>query len=347
MRNGEAASTARTPPLRIRNKTPSPTRSLAQPSPTRSVHPERGERAKESRLADMQSALLQTDIPVEEGTIEAVVVSPRATMPPQMPPSEGTLAAKSAPSAPARAPSIGPASPTRPGTAALSPRPMGPRSPTVRSTPGLGSMRTSISITSGAGRPVSPDREHVPLKDGSGGSPSLHPRPRIVSAKRQHSEDQFSPRKRSPSRSPLDLRAHAKDGDVPALPDPAPVPLLGRRRTSRQSSAGSRTPRKTSTPNTMPRALSVSNVSVDSAMSGDEDDSHDLSGTMDAIRRRIIESRSIAKKIRVEVENAQRQSLRESLSKSVNRLDRTPTLPRSPQRRDIKVCAIVHNHGTY
>lgn len=63
--------------------------------------------------------------------------------------------------------------------------------------PGLGSGHTRLRLVSGGGRKVSPGRETVPLRGDSS------PQPRRLSAKRQHSEDELQPRKRSDSRSPL------------------------------------------------------------------------------------------------------------------------------------------------
>ena len=119
--------------------------------------------------------------------------------------------------------------PPRPTSAPIpsSPRPLGPRSPTLRGTPvypGLGSGHTSLRVVSGNGRKITPGRATMPLRDDL-------PRGREVSGtsvKRQHSADQLSPRKRSPSRSPLD-----RSGDVPdKMPDPLPVPMLTPKKSS-------------------------------------------------------------------------------------------------------------------
>ena len=145
--------------------------------------------------------------------------------------------------------------------ALLSTRPHGPRSPVPRSTvntAGLGSAHTRLRVVSGAGRRVSAGRDKVPLKGDENESP-LHNMPPIhLSGKRQHSEDQLAPRKRSPTRSPL-------EPGIPdmsqKLPDPLKVPSLPQRADGRRSS-GTKTSRRSSGPLTTPRMISSGTATI-------------------------------------------------------------------------------------
>ena len=120
-----------------------------------------------------------------------------------------------------------------------SPRPQGPRSPGPRGSPmypGLGSGHTSLRVVSGNGRKVTPGRETMPLKPDEA-SPIVSGS-RIPSAKRQHSADQLSPRKRSSSHSPADVGGAAPE----KVADPLPLPSLTKKVTPRKNPS---TPLKT------------------------------------------------------------------------------------------------------
>lgn len=141
-------------------------------------------------------------------------------------------------------------------TTPLSPRPQGPRSPITRAQVplGLGSAHTRLRVVSGGGRRVSATRETVPLKGDENGSPVDNTPSAPIWAKRQHSEDQLTPRKRSPTRSPLELRP--TDGhNLPETVKVSSAMKSGIRRTS-----GQRTPRRSSGPLTTPRTVSAASA---------------------------------------------------------------------------------------
>jgi hypothetical protein len=76
-------------------------------------------------------------------------------------------------------------------------RPSGPRparQATVRSTPAVGSSYTTLSVTTGSGRLVSPSRETMPLQEISNDSPRISPN---TAQKRARSQEELAPRKRS------------------------------------------------------------------------------------------------------------------------------------------------------
>lgn len=78
-------------------------------------------------------------------------------------------------------------------------RPSGPRparQATVRSTPTpvVGSSYTTLSVTTGSGRLVSPSRESMPLQEISNDSPRISPN---TAQKRARSQEELAPRKRS------------------------------------------------------------------------------------------------------------------------------------------------------
>ncbi|WVR09186.1 hypothetical protein IAU60_006248 [Kwoniella sp. DSM 27419] len=117
-------------------------------------------------------------------------------------------------------------------------RPSGPRlapqspPPALSSSAPIGSAHTKLRIVSGGGRRISVGRETVPLKGGDENesptsTPTIH-----VAAKRQHSSDHLTPRKRSPTRSPLQ----------PLPPHELPDQQLSARHSSNRRSPGTLTP---------------------------------------------------------------------------------------------------------
>lgn len=240
------ASMTPTAPLRVRNRTPSPKKALQVASPTTLT--------KEAPPRTFPQPILQEDV---FGTISPTT---------QNGPSSSIQAAMS----PRQLPSPPPRLQGTPITAPLSPRPHGPRSPGPRSQPqmmGIGSARTTLRIVSGQGRRVSPGREMIPLKGDENDSPVAGSLPPLH--KRQHSEEQLEPRKREPTRSPLQPREDTQD---PLAHDPLNVPSVSSKPGSRRSSGARRiTPRKSSGPLT-PRKASIGTASVASHTSTVVDD---------------------------------------------------------------------------
>lgn len=162
-------------------------------------------------------------------------------------------------------------------------RPGGPRGPVPRSplptiktqlpstaitsSSTAGSRHTGLRIVSGNGRRISLNRETVPLKGEEENDPFVTNTPSIPStAKRQHSVESLSPRKRSPSlgKSPL--------GEVGNNP---PLVIKPHRRTS--AKAG--TPRRTSGPLMSARTVSASRSSINSVASADTINTVNTAGT--------------------------------------------------------------------
>ncbi|EIW66895.1 hypothetical protein M231_05581 [Tremella mesenterica] len=249
-----------TAPLRIRNKTPSPTRPLRTPA---------GDVFTSPRLASPPAAAHRPLSPL---------AGPRSP-PPRGPRTPNPLRSNAAGSS------------TQPHPKIL------PMLDPVR-TPGLGSGHTKLRVVSGNGRRVSPGRETMPLKDET----PLATVPVHAVPKRQHSEDQLQPRKRSPPRTPLASKENSPRVGV----------LNSHRRSSGPRSAG---------PLTTPRLISGSTVAS-------ETEYMDTSAAIEAARQRVAESHAVVKRLKADV-----QSLRKITN---GRMDRTPSLPRSPHRRDIK-----------
>ncbi|WVW79054.1 hypothetical protein I302_101017 [Kwoniella bestiolae CBS 10118] len=215
-----------TAPLRIR-KTPSPVRAL---SPTMETTP----RATASPIPAHTFPILAQSIMDDE----RIFSSPRQLPSPSLPPIP------------------------------LSPRPIGPRSPVQGSAynlpsrlpvlvqaPTIGSAHTRLRIVSGGGRRISVGRETVPLKDSEdceNTEPPSTPTAPFV-AKRQLSADNLTPRKRSPTRSPLHIRevSDSSKASISIKPN------------SRRSS-GKYSARRSSGPLTTPRTVSASQNSVNS-----------------------------------------------------------------------------------
>ena len=247
-------------------------------------------------------------------------------------------------------------------TAPLSPRPQGPRSPATRVpvpslASGLGSAHTKLRIVSGNGRRVSVGRETVPLKgtadeNESPDANSDHSTPTFLLSKRQHSEDQITPRKRSPVRSPLNPLVSREDDGQLAEPLRVPSASGGIKRVQPRRVSGHNTPKERSSHRRASGANSVaSQGSVTPSMTGSLREStfsavnnkvhveHEtVADAVDATKRKIVESRAGVKRLKVEV-----NSLRKQLSSGTEGLSRRysqSSLPRSPHRRNINVgCA--------
>ena len=153
----------KTAPLHIRNKTPSPTRSLAT-----------------------------LELPM------IPVTSPLQARDPLSPTER-------------RSPLMGPRSP---GIGGPRPSPGRTTRPLPAAPIGIGSAHTRLRVVSGNGRRVSAGRPTIPLK----GSPVSEEKTPTMLAKRQHSEDHLTPRKRSGTYSPLSAR------DMDQVPEPLAVP---------------------------------------------------------------------------------------------------------------------------
>ncbi|WWD21038.1 hypothetical protein CI109_105519 [Kwoniella shandongensis] len=224
--------------------------------------------------------LAQSILPAED----VLFTSPRQIASPPPPPSSSTA----------------PLSP-RPSTAPLSPRPIGPRSPIPgprnppprlpTQTPILGSAHTKLRIVSGGGRRISLGRETVPLKGGDENDSLTQTTPTILITKRQHSSDQLSPRKRSPTRSPLYPREASDPSQI--LPDPLNVPSFSKKPGTRRVSGNNRqTPRRSSGPLTTPRTVSASQASVTSVATAttvddvEMSDHPDMRTAMDSTRKK-------------------------------------------------------------
>lgn len=253
-------------------------------------------------------------------------------------------------------------------TAPLSPRPQGPRSPATRVpvpslATGLGSAHTKLRIVSGNGRRVSVGRETVPLKgtadeNESPDANSDHSTPTFLLSKRQHSEDQITPRKRSPVRSPLNPLVSREDDGQLAEPLRVPSASGGVKRVQPRRVSGHNTPKERSSHRRASGANSVaSQGSVTPSMTGSLREStfsavnnngagnakvhveHEtVADAVDATKRKIVESRAGVKRLKVEV-----NSLRKQLNSGTEGLSRRysqSSLPRSPHRRNINVsCA--------
>lgn len=230
-------------------------------------------------------------------------------------------------------------------TAPLSPRPHGPRSPVpkaVTTLNTLGSARTRLRIVSGNGRRVSVDRETVPLK---GADENDLPKdlvdiatPMMIS-KRQHSEDQLTPRKRSPTRSPLQPRL---DDQESRPSDAARGPSNGLKKTQSRRTSGHNTPRKISGGRRASAGtLSVASQHTGTSVSEPPTPVIDHPSTIAAVessKRRLTDSRAAMKRLKADV-----QSMRKQLGGEA----RTPStysqgsLPRSPHRRTLNVSIIA------
>jgi hypothetical protein len=244
-----------TAPLRVRNKSPSPVKASS------SI-------VDSSRSRQELMTVEGNSLPRGSTTADAALVaSPRQMGSPPPQPSNTAV------------------------TGPLSPRPQGPRSPVPKaliSTPKLGSAHTRLRVLSGGGRRVSAGRETIPLKGDENSSPSRITPTVQIAYKRQHSEDQLQPRKRSPSRSPLEPRI-VDPSQI--LPEPLKVPSLSKRSGSRRSS-GVRTPRRSSGPLTTPRMVSSETASIQAATGATGEDEvmsvhADVQDAIEAARQKV------------------------------------------------------------
>ncbi|WRT68908.1 uncharacterized protein IL334_005890 [Kwoniella shivajii] len=222
----------------------------------------------------------------------------------------------------------------------LSPRPIGPRSPIPGPTlaptrpatqlPTIGSAHTRLRIVSGGGRRISIGRETIPLKGGeeNESSESQSTPTSLGAAKRQHSADNLTPRKRSPTHIPL----HPLE-----VPDSAKSSLSlrsGSRRTS-----GKQT-RRSSGPLTNARTVSASQASIVSTVSTatvEDGEMKEFSNVETALEA------SSKKRLKSEIAGLRKQMTKDAKGKDlVQRLERNSSLPRSPQRRNMnEIDAIV------
>nr|XP_031862275.1 uncharacterized protein CI109_002240 [Kwoniella shandongensis]KAA5529347.1 hypothetical protein CI109_002240 [Kwoniella shandongensis] len=318
-----------TAPLHIR-KTPSPTRPFTPAADLTPVASLNRPTSPSTEPLRRTPTLAQSILPAED----VLFTSPRQIASPPPPPSSSTA----------------PLSP-RPSTAPLSPRPIGPRSPIPgprnppprlpTQTPILGSAHTKLRIVSGGGRRISLGRETVPLKGGDENDSLTQTTPTILITKRQHSSDQLSPRKRSPTRSPLYPREASDPSQI--LPDPLNVPSFSKKPGTRRVSGNNRqTPRRSSGPLTTPRTVSASQASVTSVATAttvddvEMSDHPDMRTAMDSTRKKIRDARGSTKRLKSEMSNLRKQMTKDSKGKDLAaRLDHNSSLPRSPQRRNI------------
>ncbi|ORX38894.1 hypothetical protein BD324DRAFT_296964 [Kockovaella imperatae] len=328
-----------TAPLRTR-KTPSPSRALSEDTP------------KPKRVVDG----LFESTPTLDAIIAATVMSPQAS-------GQGTsghirsaathehISSASVSShlrspesyEPIRSPPLDrmTSPPPRPASIPIpaSPRPMGPRSPTMRNTPavypGLGSGHTSLRVVSGNGRKVTPGRTTLPLKEDD--SPLRGRTVSGTSVKRQHSADQMSPRKRSPSKSPLD---HADRVDI--VPDPLPVPPLSAKKSVSRKTPTRNDSRRSSGPLTpMRRVSSAGSGSITSQKLNPNNEvtaEHPHApAAVDATRRNIHDARAASKKLRAEIHTLRKMLRNDPMTPIPTWVaDRNASLPRSPHRRNIQ-----------
>jgi hypothetical protein len=344
-----------TAPLRIRNKTPSPTRGLSQGTPKDLPQPivippnphtirsidvvidsQNTPKMAERLASDMPA--LRTEAPVMSG-IDSATLSPiaqiKSTIDAAMPVEGNAVSSpRHLPTPPLAVSADGYA------VAPLSPRPQGPRGPVARAQTlgtNIGSARTKLRVVSGNGRRVSTGRETIPLKGGEENEAAPQDTPTILLSKRQHSEDAFSPRKRSPTRSPLALRA---DDQEVRVAEPLRIPSGGARKPQSRRTSGHNTPRKGSINHRRVSAGTASLISQNTGTSVTEVGATEHRNAMSAIdstRRNIDESRASVKRLKAEV-----QGLRKQLVSGVENARPSSTysnssLPRSPHRRNINV----------
>lgn len=263
----------RTAPLQVRNKSPSPTKAMAIHTPELPMIP------------------ITSPLNLRDGLARSYTPTPTSPSPLSPRGTRGTL--------------IGPRSPGLGSRAGL---PQGPRSPGPRPIPiaqptAIGSAHTRLRVVSGNGRRVSVGRETIPLKGGSPDPPRAssaldHSTP-IMLAKRQHSEDHLTPRKRSPTRSPLEPRI-SEPGQVA---EPLRIPSAGKKSPRKSpiglgSAPGSRrssgartprhlTPRKVSTASIVSTATVTSNTTVVPGMNVLPKDHADVGSAIDAATRKV------------------------------------------------------------
>ena len=268
-----------TAPLRVRSKSPSPTKSLS--TPPADITPRANLRFSPYEPALTLDAMIAATSPTSgQRLMDLSSLSPTGLPTPtkslnrpashdviREPPTQNLKSPTSY--EPIRSPPLNQMSngstnaTSTPIAVPQSPRPGGPREPAAARSlpayPGLGSGHTQLRVVSGRGRKVSPGRNTMPLK--GEGDENVSPqdeergRGRNVSgstSKRPHSVDQLSPRKRSPSRSPLQPPNKVEEGK---MPDPASAPASMKRTPGRQT-PGKATPIRSSGPLTPSRRVS-------------------------------------------------------------------------------------------
>lgn len=364
VRSGSPTPLSTTTPLHVRNKTPSPTKALSTentprplPEPINIPRNPYPNRDYETMLSRPHSAsveqVLSSKIP---GLLPKQL--PRLPDVRAMSPVQQVISSVDAVLADTSDVFTSPrtmASPTvhssaYMSTAPLSPRPHGPRGPAPRPQsspkPAIGAAHTKLRIVSGSGRRVSAGREMVPLKGGEDGTtqdPNVTPT--IFLSKRQHSEDNFPPRKRSPPRSPLGPR----DEQDSLVPDPMRVPSGSLKKSQPRRLSGHSTPRRTSGQHRRVSAGTVSIISQNTGASVTETAMPPIpvvAGHQTALlavesaKKRIADSRSGVKRLKAEI-----YSLRKQLNAEAARPSsyNQSSLPRSPHRRNINVSCNRNN----
>lgn len=358
VRSGSPTPLSPTAPLRVRNKTPSPTRALypdktprALPDPIAippNPYTDRSAGAKLPHHTPSLDGVLASSLPVPPSLNRGLPVSdPIALSPIQHSTSvvDAALAVHASPllASPRQLPNA-PIQPTTYGpTAPLSPRPHGPRSPVPKSIGtlnGIGSARTKLRVVSGNGRRVSVGRETIPLKGMEESESQTNPTAPMLS-KRQHSEDQITPRKRSPTRSPLQPRLDDQEANTA---DPSKA-LSGSLKRNQRRTSGHNTPRKASGG----RRVSAGTLSITSQHTGTSVGDGSLAvvdhpstvAAVEASKKKVADSRAAVKRLKADI-----QVLRKQLGGEVARTPSTysnGSLPRSPHRRNIHVSCLLYH----
>ncbi|WOO83440.1 Rho guanine nucleotide exchange factor gef2 [Vanrija pseudolonga] len=186
-----------------------------------------------------------------------------------------------------------------------------------------------LRITSGSARSSVVGDENASLRSTSG-------------QKRQHMAEHLTPRKRSPSDSPM----HRREGERTPTQTPEPrLPGVSSRKvsTSTLTPRGSRQSSATGTLTPSRRVSAVSVASVASAAtvhtigSATEDcdiimsDHADLSTAANSVRQKVADARILTRRIRVDA-----KSLYKMTKENHWDVSRTPSLPRSPHNRNIR-----------
>ena len=363
VRSGTPTPVSPTDPLLVRNRTPSPTRAL---SAEKTPQPLPGGIEMQTKLPASRQHETLFSHHVQTSSVEQVLSSSiPSLLPKQLPrlpdatmisPVQQVISTMDAMFADSNAdvftsprslasPSMRSSASTI--TAPLSPRLHGPRSPAPRQQPSpkpaIGSAHTKLRIVSGNGRRVSVGRETVPLKgsdDGFAQDPNATPT--IFLSKRQHSEDHLTPRKRSPTRSPLTVREEQES----RVPDPLRVPSDGMKKGQPRRLSGHSTPRRTSGQH---RRVSASTASLTSQNTGTSTADSitpalpvqvghlTVSSAVESAQKRIKDCRSGVKRLKAEIHSLRKQLNAEAIRPTSYSQS---SLPRSPHRRNINVSRV-------
>ena len=370
-RSGSPTPLSPTAPLRVRNRSASPARTLDLENDAPKPPPKDGVQSVASPTVPNTPSLDTLASHGHTPSISAVVSTfePAARVPspsprPQSPPQPQT------PHTPSSLPPLTipdrVASPSIRGPVPLAlnslSRPLGPRSPGARplpSTPvGIGSAHTKLRVVSGNGRKVSLGREMVPLKTGDENlapvpqpTPPSPPAPAVIS-KRPHDVDQTTPRKRSPTRSPLQPRVSVA-GDEKFESSPR-IPSGGFRAAQAQNQArrlsghsGYSTPRKISASRRASGAHSI--VSQHTGGSVVEISSpivpqvpqvpKNVPSALESLKQKLVDSRAGVKKLKHDV-HVMRKQIGAEAPRPVSVIG-NGSLPRSPHRRNISVSVLA------